>query len=61
MSDSLKQLDHAPLSTNQATIILLLLVSFVLNTPWLVTLVALVMILGRYLNDPALVSYIQQH
>jgi hypothetical protein len=52
MSDSLKQLDHAPLGTNQATIIVLLLVAFVLNLPWLVTLVALAMILGTVFKRP---------
>jgi hypothetical protein len=52
MADSLKQFDHSPLSTNQATIIVLLLVSFILNTPWLVTLVAAAMILGTIFGKP---------
>jgi hypothetical protein len=52
MSDSLKQLDHAPLSTNQAAIIILLLVPFILDTPWLVTLVAFAMVLGAIIKRP---------
>ncbi len=52
MSDELKQIDHAPLSTNQATIIVLLLLSFILNTPWLVSVVAFAMILGTILKKP---------
>lgn len=38
--------DHALLRVNQSFIITLLLLAFVLNTPWLVLLVALVLVYG---------------
>jgi hypothetical protein len=50
MSEQLKQLDHAPLKTNQAAIIILLLLSFIFDTPWLVTLVAIAMLAGAVLG-----------
>lgn len=52
MSEELKQLDHAPLETNQAIIVSLLLLAFILNLRWLVTLVALAMVLGTILKKP---------
>ncbi len=52
MSDTFVKLDHAPLSTNQAAIITLLLLSFIIDTPWLVTLVALAMIFGTIIKRP---------
>ena len=49
----LKPVDHAALRTNQATIILLLLLAFVLNVPLLVGLVALMMLGGSVIfNKP---------
>jgi hypothetical protein len=47
-----KHFDHAPISVNQGAIITLLLLSFILDTPWLVTLVAAVMLLGTAIARP---------
>ena len=52
MSDQLINVDHAALRTNQAFIIALLVVAFVLNAPWLVGLVMLVMLAGTALKRP---------
>ena len=52
MLNELSQVDHASIKTNQATIILILLVAFVTNLPWLVALTALVMLLGTALKRP---------
>ena len=52
MNQSHDQFDHAPISVNQGSIITLLLLSFVLDTPWLVTLVAAVMLLGAVVARP---------
>jgi hypothetical protein len=42
----LQNVDHSNLRTNQASIIALLVLAFVLNSPWLAGIVALVMLLG---------------
>lgn len=46
------QVDHAALRTNQAVIIALNLVAFVLDQPWLAGLVAAVMAIGTILGVP---------
>jgi hypothetical protein len=48
----LSKVDHSALRTNQAAIILLLLVGFIANLPWLSGLTALVMLLGTALKRP---------
>jgi hypothetical protein len=50
--DALKPVDHTALRTNQAAIIALLLVGFILNAPLLVGLVALFMLGGTALGRP---------
>lgn len=52
MNTALQKVDHAALRTNQAMIILLSLVSFVLNWPWLAALVCLVMAYGTIRHQP---------
>ena len=52
MDGYLKKVDHAALKVNQGMIIGLSLLAFVLDAPWLVFLVALVMILGTILGKP---------
>jgi hypothetical protein len=52
MSDNLTNVDHAALRSNQAFIIAILIAAFVLNTPWLVALVALVMLAGTAFKRP---------
>ena len=52
MSENLQKVDHAALRVNQYTIILLNILAFVFNLPWLAGVVALVMILGTALKTP---------
>ncbi len=52
MPDQLQNVDHSAIRTNQATIIALLLIAFILNIPWLVAIVALVMLIGTFLRRP---------
>ncbi len=44
--------DHSAIRTNQALIISLSLIAFILNLPWLIGLVALIMIVGTALKLP---------
>jgi hypothetical protein len=48
----LQNVDHSNLRTNQASIIALLVLAFVLNSPWLAGIVALVMLLGTATKRP---------
>lgn len=48
----LSNVDHTALKTNQAVIILLNIVAFIINVPWLAGLVAIVMIIGTLLKIP---------
>ena len=50
--NALKPVDHAALATNQASIILLLVLAFVVNAPLLAGLVALFMLAGTALAQP---------
>ena len=52
MNGQPKQVDHSALRVNQALIISLLIVAFVVNVPWLVAFVALVMLAGTALRQP---------
>jgi hypothetical protein len=52
MLNGLSKVDHSSIKTNQAAIILLLLVAFIINQPWLVVIVSLVMLLGTALERP---------
>ena len=47
-----EKVDHSALRANQALIILGLLVAFVLNFPWLVAVVVLVMLIGTAIGRP---------
>ncbi len=49
---ALGKVDHSSLKVNQAAIIVLLLGAFVLNAPWLVGVVALVMLAGAIASRP---------
>jgi len=48
----LHKVDHAALRTNQAFIIGLNILAFILNVPWLSAAVAVVMVLGTILKKP---------
>ncbi len=45
--------DRTALRVNQAAMIVLLLVAFVANLPWLAAITAIIMALGAYPNNPA--------
>jgi hypothetical protein len=51
---SLRNVDHSALRVNQAAIISLLVLAFVLDNPWLAAFVALVMLLGTAVPSLAL-------
>jgi len=52
MDENLQQVDHTALRVNQALIILLGILAFILDAAWLAALVALVMILGTLFGKP---------
>lgn len=52
IAGGLSQVDHSAIRVNQAMIIGLSVIAFVLNLPWLVALVALVMAVGTVLKVP---------
>jgi hypothetical protein len=52
MTAPFQKVDHAGLRVNQALIIVLSIVAFVLNAPWLALLVALVMAYGTLRRQP---------
>jgi len=52
MDRSLRTVDHSVLKVNQATIIVALVAGFVANLPWLVALVALIMLVGTAIGRP---------
>lgn len=52
MAEQLGKVDHSSMKVNQAFIIVLLLVGFVLNVPWLIALVAVVMLIGTAIGRP---------
>ena len=56
-----RRVDHAALKTNQAFIIGLLVVGFVLDWPWMVAFVALVMAVGTAMPRLALFQSIYRH
>jgi Domain of unknown function (DUF4395) len=55
MTQTLKKVDHTALKVNQIIIIALNLVAFVINLPWLVAIVALVMLTGTIIGKPGFV------
>jgi len=52
MSYQMQKVDHSALRVNQAIIISLLIVAFVVDAAWLVAFVALVMLFGTALRQP---------
>ena len=49
-----RKVDHSALRTNQAFIIGLLLLAFIVNAPWLVAFVAAVMLIGTFVPKASL-------
>jgi hypothetical protein len=52
MLEKLQKVDHASLKSNQGMIILLLVLAFIFNTPYLAAFVALVMLFGTLFGRP---------
>lgn len=52
MNSQLQKVDHSALRTNQAMIISLSLIAFILNLPWVAVLVMLVMAYGTVRRQP---------
>jgi Domain of unknown function (DUF4395) len=52
MNDRIEQVDHSAIRVNQASIVILLIVAFVINLPWLVAFVSAVMLIGAALRQP---------
>jgi hypothetical protein len=51
-TNKLTKVDHTAIKTNQAVIIILNIIAFILNVPWLAGIVALAMIVGTLLKSP---------
>jgi hypothetical protein len=49
---NLTQVDHTAIKVNQAVIILLNIVAFILNAPWLAGIVAIAMLIGTLVKAP---------
>ena len=52
MDESLQKVDHSALKVNQALIIAISILAFVINAAWLAAFVALVMLLGTIFGKP---------
>jgi len=52
MNEPLQRIDHSVLKIHQVTIVILNILAFILNLPWLAAAVALVMLLGTLLKAP---------
>ena len=52
MSETLERIDHSAIKTSQVMVIILNILAFILNMPWLAAAVALVMLLGTLLKVP---------
>lgn len=61
MSNPSTIVDYSALRTNQASIIVLLALAFVLNQPWLVAFVAAVMWIGTFAPKAGLFKLVYQH
>jgi hypothetical protein len=51
-TNTLTKVDHTAIKTNQVVIIILNILAFIINAPWLAGIVALVMIIGTLLKTP---------
>lgn len=56
MKEQTTRVDHSALRVNQATIITLLIVAFIINASWLVAFVGVVMLIGTTLKQPGFKS-----
>jgi hypothetical protein len=53
MSSELQKIDHSALKVSQVTIVLLNILAFILNAPWLALVVTIFMLVGVILKFPA--------
>ncbi len=53
MEKELEKVDHSAIRTSQVSLLLLLIVAFILNTPLLVALIAIVLLTGMFRRRPA--------
>lgn len=51
-TNNLTQVDHVAIKVNQAVIIFLNIVAFILNVPWMVGIVAVAMLIGTLVKAP---------
>jgi len=51
-TNELSKIDHTAIKTNQTVIIILNIIAFIINAPWLAGIVAFVMIIGALLKIP---------
>ncbi len=52
MSNTLTKIDHSAMTVNQLVIILLNILAFIINQPWLVAVVTAAMLLGTLIGKP---------
>jgi Domain of unknown function (DUF4395) len=52
MNDRIERVDHSAIRVNQASIVILLIVAFVIDLPWLVAFVSAVMLIGTAMRQP---------
>ncbi len=52
MNDQIEKVDHSAIRVNQASIVILLIAAFIVNSTWLVALVAAVMLIGTAMRRP---------
>ena len=52
MNDKLTRVDHSALRVNQAAIITLSIIAFIINAPWLVAIVGAIMLIGTAFKQP---------
>jgi len=56
MNAQLQKIDHGALKANQLVIIVLNLIAFILNAPWLAGVVGVIMLMGSLLGVPGFIS-----
>ena len=60
MNASLQKIDHSAIKVNQLTIILLNVIAFLINAPWLAALVTAFMLIGTIIGKPGFLFIYRQ-
>ena len=55
MSEKLKIVDHTAIKVNQITIIILSIIAFILDEPWITLMTSLVMLIGTIIGKPGFI------